>query len=83
MLPLIPVTKFGHLSWSFQFSFFPGTKSGHLSWSFLVSSLKVTNFGHLSLEKTSGDQITNYSFCTSACYHHLHTLEIYITAIRD
>jgi hypothetical protein len=57
MWSLIPVTKFGHLSLSFQFSFFPGTKSGHLSWSDLVSSLKVTNFGHLSLEKTSGDQI--------------------------
>ena len=57
MWSLILVTKSGHLSWSFQFSFFPGTKSGHLSWSFLVSSFKVTNFGHLSLEKNSGDQI--------------------------
>ena len=57
MWSLILVTNFGHLSLSFQFSFFPGTKSGHLSWSDLVSSLKVTNFGHLSLEKTSRDQI--------------------------
>jgi len=53
----IPVTKFGHLAWSFQFSFVPVTKSGHLSWSLIVSSLKMTNFGHLSLEKNSGDQI--------------------------
>ena len=57
MWSLIPMTKFGHLSRSFQFSFFPVTKSGHLSWLFLVSSLKVTNFGHLSLKKNSGDQI--------------------------
>ena len=57
MWSLIPMTKFGHLSWSFQFRFFHVTKSDHLSWSLIVSSLKVTNFGHLSLEKTSGDQM--------------------------
>ena len=51
-----PVTKFGHLSWSFLVGFYPVTKSGHLSWSFLVSSLKFINFGHLSLEKNYGDQ---------------------------
>ena len=65
-----PVTKFGHLSWSFLVGFYPATKSGHLSWSFLVSSLKFMNFGHLSLKKTVvtkifGLLVTNFSFSTS------------------
>ena len=51
-----PMTKFGHLSWSFLVGFYPVTKSGHLSWSFSVSSLKFINFRHLFLEKNYGDQ---------------------------